>query len=89
MNSLVARNNLRRVAQRAPRQVRTIYSASAAPDAARAQKWKTEDEAATHHATGVSSLAQCPIAFADAFATETTQLWRKITFYVALPASAY
>jgi hypothetical protein len=57
MNSLILRNNLRRAVARAPRQARTIYNAKAAPDAAKAQHWKQEEEAALHHAEGAIILA--------------------------------
>lgn len=73
----------RRAAWRAaPRSTRSVVVEAPAKD------WVTKREAVKHHAKGVS----CPPAFPDVedlfnLPPDTTDLWRKISFYVCIPAS--
>jgi hypothetical protein len=73
----------RRAAWRAtPRSTRSVVVEAAPKD------WVAKREAIKHHAKG----APCPPAFPDAedlsnLPPDTTDLWRKISFYFCLPAS--
>lgn len=53
-----------------------------------AKEWATKREAVKHHAEGVSSPPTSPeVENSSNLSLDTTDLWRKISFYGCLPAS--
>ena len=73
----------RRAAWRAaPRSTRSVV-VDAAP-----QEWAAKREAIKHHAKGVLCPPASPeVNYSPSHPPDTTDLWRKISFYGCLPAS--
>ena len=72
----------RRAAWRAaPRSTRSVVVD------APAKEWATKREAVKHHAEGVLSPTSPEVENSSNLSLDTTDLWRKISFYGCLPAS--